>query len=59
MSPHLTPTSAEVARNQRWQQHFDDWCLDNIGGREPSGREISEAEQYADEMMEEEDNQND
>jgi hypothetical protein len=41
-------------RDRRWQQHFDDYCADNNLGN-PSGRAFNDAEQYADDMMEEED----
>jgi hypothetical protein len=37
-----------------WQQHYNDYCIDNFGGREPSGQEHDEAVEYADQMVEEE-----
>jgi hypothetical protein len=42
-------------RDARWQQHFDDYCHNEFGGREPSGREHDEATDYANSQMEEED----
>lgn len=37
-----------------WQIHFNDYCMDNFGGADPTGRDYDEAAAYADEMMEEE-----
>ena len=37
-----------------WQTHYNDYVLDNFGGREVSGREHDEAAEYADEMVAEE-----
>ena len=49
----------QAERDRRWQQHFDNYCVDNFGGRDPTGRELDEAEQHANEQMEEEDEGND
>lgn len=38
-----------------WQEHYQDYCIDNFGGREVFGREHDEASAYADQMMEGED----
>lgn len=43
-------------KDARWQDYFDDYCFNEFGGREPSGREHDEAAAYADEMEEEEEN---
>lgn len=39
--------------SNRWQEYFDDYCINNFGGRDPVGREYDEAAAYADEMTEE------
>lgn len=45
------------ARNRRWQEYFDNYCLETLGGRNPEGREFDEAADYADEKLEEEDDE--
>lgn len=54
MTPRTGPIPWTDA-DHRWQQHFNDYCMDNFGGREPSGREHDEASAYADQQTEEED----
>lgn len=44
-----------MTRNERWQQHYDDFCMNECGGSQPEGRLHDEACAYADEQMEEED----
>lgn len=39
-------------REARWQQHYDDYVLENFGGRDVEGVANDEACDYADEMME-------
>ena len=46
---------AQDARQERWQQHYDNYCIDEFGGRQPEGREHDQAVQFANDMMEEED----
>jgi hypothetical protein len=42
------------ARNAHWQQYYDDYCLEHFGGAQPEGRQHDEAVQYANDRMEEE-----
>lgn len=47
---------AEAERDARWQEHFNNYVIDNFGGRsELTGREHDEAADYANCAMEEED----
>lgn len=43
--------------NARWQEYFDEYCLNELGGRNPEGREFDEASAYADERLEEEEDE--
>jgi hypothetical protein len=45
-------------RDQRWQSYYDDYLVENFGGRNVVGRENDEACDYANDMMEEEDDAN-
>lgn len=50
----MCETITKAERDALWQQFFDDYCFNELGGREPSGREHDEACEYADERLEEE-----
>ena len=41
-------------KNKIWQGAFDEYCLEELGGRDPEGREYSDACQHADEVLAEE-----
>lgn len=48
----------QAERDARWQQHFDDYIYNNCPIFHSPERYYSEAEQYANDMMEEEDEAN-
>lgn len=56
LSPLERQRQEFLIRKQRaqWQMHFEDWCLDNVGGANPTGRDFDRAAAYADSQMEDE-----
>jgi hypothetical protein len=51
-----TPNATE-RRQQRWQQHYDDFCFNELGGLVAEGSDHDRASEYADEQLEAEEDE--